>query len=118
MSKRTDEESLNDIREAIQRIVSYVRGMTYETFIADTRTQDAVIRNIEIMGEAAKNLSAQTRARYARIPWRQMAGTRDRLIHNYFGVNIDIVWQIADAELPRILSVLNKIKQERGDNGE
>ena len=90
MSKRTDQEFLSDIRQALQRITAYVAGMKYESFVADPKTQDAVVRNLEILGEAAKNLSDELRAKYPSIPWRNMAGARDRLIHHYFGTNLDI----------------------------
>src|SRR5687767_11273954 len=110
MSKRTDQEFLSDIREALQRIAAYVTGMTYESFVADSKTQDAVIRNLEILGEAAKNISNELRAKYPSVPWRSMAGARDRLIHHYFGTNLDIVWQIITVELPQVHSQLERIK--------
>jgi uncharacterized protein with HEPN domain len=110
MSKRTDQEFLSDIREALQRIAAYVTGMTYESFVADSKTQDAVIRNLEILGEATKNISNELRAKYPSIPWRSMAGARDRLIHHYFGTNLDIVWQIITVELPQVHSQLETIK--------
>ena len=106
MSRRTDTELVDDILGAAQRVMTYVSGMSYDTFVADTKTQDAVIRNIEIIGEAAKNLSQSARAKLPEVPWRQMAGSRDRLIHDYSGVNIDIVWQIAHSDLPRVLKML------------
>lgn len=102
MSDRTDTALLSDILQAIQRVLEYTAGMTYEAFVADTKTQDAVIRNLEIVGEAAKNLSRELRARYRDAPWKSMAGVRDRLVHDYFGVNLDIVWQIAAVELPQL----------------
>ncbi len=111
MSERTDRNLLSDIREAIHRISAYIVEASYETFMADIKTQDAVIRNLEIIGEASKNLSEQVRAEYSDIPWRNMAGVRDRLIHHYFGVNLDIVWQIATIELPQVLSALEKRDQ-------
>ena len=88
MSRRTDDEFLSDIREALQRIASYVTAMTFDSFEADLKTQDAVIRNLEILGEATKGLSEEFRAKYASVPWRSMAGARDRLIHHYFGTNL------------------------------
>jgi len=109
MSERADRDFLSDIPEAIRRMAAYTAGMTYEAFLADTKTQDAVIRNLEIIGEATKNLSEGLRARYPPIPWKNMAGVRDRLIHHYFGVNLDIVWQIAVAELPELASQLEKV---------
>lgn len=114
MSKRADQESLSDIREALQRIAAYVQDMTYEAFVQDTKTQDAVIRNLEIVGEAAKNLSEELRAAYPILPWKRMAGARDRLIHHYFGVNLDIVWQIVTSELPHVASALDTIEEHEG----
>jgi uncharacterized protein with HEPN domain len=109
MSERTDRDSLSDIQEAVRRITVYTTVMTYEAFMADTRTQDAVIRNLEIIGEATKNLSAELRAKYPDIPWKGMAGVRNRLIHHYFGVNLDIVWHIITTELPDVTSRIKEI---------
>lgn len=111
MSKRSDSEFLQDIREALDRSIGYIAGMTYESFISDTKTQDAVIRNLEILGEATKNLSEELRAKYPNVPWRNMAGARDRLIHHYFGTNLDIVWQIVTHELPQVASQIETIDE-------
>lgn len=102
MSKREDAVILQDINEAIERILSYTANMNYNDFGKDHKTQDAVIRNLEILGEAAKLLSDETKQKYSNIPWKDIAGTRDKLIHDYFGVNIDIVWDIAKNELPAL----------------
>jgi uncharacterized protein with HEPN domain len=99
MSSRTDRELLADILEAIRRSRMYVDGMDYSQFLADLKTQDAVIRALEVVGEAAKRLSPGVREQHASIPWKNMAGVRDKLIHDYFGVNLDIVWQIVTQEL-------------------
>ena len=117
MSERTDQEFLSDIREAIRRISAYVAGFDYESFAKDTKTQDAVIRNLEILGEAAKNLSEDFRATHADVPWKSMAGARDRLIHHYFGVNLDIVWQIISTELPKVTEQLSRIKASDKSRG-
>jgi len=109
MSKRGDVESLNDIREAIARIKQYLSGLSYEVFLKDEKTQDAVIRNLEIIGEAAKNLSGDIKKRYPFLPWKKLAGIRDRLIHQYFGVNFDIVWNVARNELLRLQTEIKKI---------
>jgi uncharacterized protein with HEPN domain len=94
--------------ESIHRITTYIAGMTYESFVTDTKTQDAVIRNLEILGEATKNLTEETRAKYPNIPWSSMTKTRDRLVHHYFGVNLDIVWQVITLELPRLVAELQR----------
>ena len=72
----------------------------------DNKTQDAVIRNMEVLGEAAKLLTDETKNNYPDIPWKDIAGTRDKLIHDYFGVNVDIVWDIAQNEMPILSSQL------------
>ena len=100
MSKRKDSVVLQDIRAAIERITSYATGLEYDDFITDFKTQDAIIRNIEILGEAVKLLSEETKAQYPKIPWKDIAGTRDKLIHDYFGVNIDVVWSIVKNDIP------------------
>jgi uncharacterized protein with HEPN domain len=109
MSNRTDKEFLYDIQEAVRRIKVYTHEMTYEEFLADTRTQDAVIRNLEIVGEATKKLPAGLRSQYPNVPWKEMAGARDRLIHGYFGVDIEVVWKISIAELPNLTLQIAKI---------
>ncbi|CAB3288023.1 conserved protein of unknown function [Methanocaldococcus lauensis] len=112
MSKRGDKEILMDILEAIQRIKNYTDGMDYETFLLDTKTQDAVIRNIEIIGEAVKLLSPQIKEKYKNIPWKNIAGMRDKLIHFYFGVNIDIVWDVAKNKILELEELINEILNE------
>lgn len=102
MSERRDRDFLQDIKEAIQRIGIYTEKLTYEEFLQDIKTQDAVIRNLEIIGEAAKNISDSLTDDYSQIPWKELAGIRDKLIHHYFGVNFDIVWNVIKAELPGI----------------
>ena len=109
MSNRGDEDLLGDMQEAIRRITTYTGEMSYHTFLNDTRTQDAVIRNLEIIGEAAKNISAELRMKHPDLPCTDMARVRDRLIHRYFGVNLDIVWQIAREELPKVAAQIESI---------
>lgn len=109
MSERTDRDFVQDIQEASRRIAEYTTGISYEAFLADTKTQDAVVRNLEIIGEATKYLSEDLRNQYSEIPWKSLAGVRDKLIHHYFGVNFDIVWQIVTVELPQVTAPLTKI---------
>ncbi|MFH1097089.1 MAG: DUF86 domain-containing protein [Candidatus Desantisbacteria bacterium] len=93
MSKRRDFEFLSDIEEATERIGIYIDKMDYEEFLQDIKTQDAIVRNLEIIGEAVKNLSSELKENYNDIDWKKIAGMRDRIIHCYFGVNWDIVWR-------------------------
>ena len=118
MFKRKDIDLIRDIKESIERIVSYTSNIEYEEFLQDYKTQDAVIRNIEIVGEAVKALSKDIKENNSDIPWKSISGTRDKLTHDYFGVNIDIVWSIVKDELPglslRILDILKDLEKGSG----
>lgn len=105
-AERRDEECLSDIREAIERIVAYVTPITYKAFLEDLKTQDAVIRNLQVIGEAAKKVSPAVKRRLGGVPWREMSGIRDKVVHDYFGINYDIVWQVATRDLPEMLDEL------------
>ena len=83
--------------------------MTREYFLEDLKTQDAVIRNIEIIGEATKNLSDEIRNKYPEIPWNHMIGMRNRLIHGYFDVNLDIVWDTIRSDLPPLVEAFERV---------
>lgn len=117
MSNRTNLEFLCDIQESIQRISSYTTDMTYDEFQMDTKTQDAVIRNLEVIGEAVKNLSMEFRDQYPNVPWKSIAGVRDRLIHHYFGIDLEIVWNIVIAELPDVALQISEIVRNESVTG-
>lgn len=117
MSERNDIDLIRDIAESVARISLYTLNMEYEEFRKDKKTQDAVIRNIEIMGEATKKLSEDMRKDNPNIPWKNIAGTRDKLIHNYFGVNIDIIWSIVQIEIPSLLPKIERIYQNVNEQG-
>ena len=91
-----------DILEAIGRIQTYIGGLSYPEFLIDLKTQDAVVRNLEIVGEAAKRLSPAVRNRSSSVPWQDIGGMRDRLIHHYFGTNWEIVWDVIQTKLPQL----------------
>ena len=114
MSKRQTSELLLDIKEAAKRISGYISGMSYPKFLDDQKTQDAVVRNIEIIGEAVKKLPETFRAQYPDMPWKEIAGTRDKLIHDYFGVNFDILWNISENEIPGIRTKIDKLLKIEG----
>ena len=90
---------LDDILEAIAKIQKYTEGLSIEQFKDDDKTYDAVIRNFAVIGEAAKHIPPNVRKKIPDVPWRQMAGMRDKLIHEYFGVDLDIVWQTIQEDL-------------------
>jgi len=90
---------LEHIRDAILRIEEYVRTGE-QAFLTDTMIQDAVIRNFEVIGEATKGLTDTIRNRHPEIPWKQIAGMRDFLIHVYFGVKLETVWKTIETDLP------------------
>ena len=108
MSKRGNIEFLKDIHEGIRRIMQYT-CVGYSDFLIDIKTQDAVIRNIEIIGEAAKNISEDFKNRYPDIPWKNLTGARDKLIHHYFGINLEVVWYIIKDDLPPLLEQIKII---------
>jgi uncharacterized protein with HEPN domain len=95
---------LQDILDAIDRIGSYVEGMTYADFLADRKTQDAVTRNIEIIGEAARCLTAQFKQEHPSVPWEEIVAMRNVVVHQYFGVLPDVVWDVIENELPALRS--------------
>jgi uncharacterized protein with HEPN domain len=98
---KNDAVYLRHILDAIQKIESYV-SVGQETFMSTSHWQDAVIRQLEIIGEATKRLSPELRSRYPQIPWKRIAGMRDVLIHDYLGVDISLVWQITQTYLPEL----------------
>ncbi|MFH0918829.1 MAG: DUF86 domain-containing protein [Fibrobacterota bacterium] len=106
MSERGVRELLEDIIEAISRIQEYLESMNYRKFAKETKTQDAVVRNLEIIGEAVKKIPSDFKAAHNEIPWKKMAGLRDVLIHDYFGVNLEVVWAVATENLPPLLDPL------------
>ncbi len=99
---RDFEVYIEDILQAIDSIQTYTEGLTYEIFVDDKKTVDAVIRNFEIVGEATKQIPLVVRQEYPKVPWREMAGMRDKLIHRYFGVQLDVVWKTVRERIPAL----------------
>lgn len=93
---------LNDILEAIERIYSYTEGMNYQLFLADNKTIDAVIRNFEIIGEAASKLSEEFKDANQQINWHRIKGMRNRMVHDYRNVNISIIWETIEMDLTEL----------------
>jgi uncharacterized protein with HEPN domain len=101
MSERDERLYLTDILESIDRILAYTTAGR-DAFFANRMVQDAVVRNLEVIGEAVKGLSEETRRTRPEIPWKKIAGTRDRVIQGYFDVSLKIVWEIVEQELPTL----------------
>jgi uncharacterized protein with HEPN domain len=103
MSKARDlTDYLNDIMTAIAEVEEFTRGMSYEMFAADKRTVNAVVRSLEVLGEATKHIPASFRKKHPDIPWSKMAGLRDVLIHNYMGVDLKSVWNVTQDRLKEL----------------
>lgn len=98
--ERTQRMFLEDMQMAMKRIAEYIEGYDYEEFRRDYKTVDAVIRNFEIIGEASKNLDEVLKGKYPDVPWNEMYYLRNRVSHEYFGVDYEIVWDVASNYLP------------------
>lgn len=104
------------IKDAIERVQLYtVDGRA--AFLSDRKTQDAVLRNLEIIGEAVKQISPEIKSQYSQTRWREISGMRDKLIHEYFGVNLDIVWEVVGQDLPDLKNTVDSILERLGPSG-
>lgn len=111
---KDDRIYLLHIRDAIVKIRRYTQGGE-EQFFDDDRTQDAVVQNLEIIGEAVKNLSDRLKSRRPDVPWRRIAGTRDKIIHQYFGVDYQTVWDIVATRLTSLEQAVSGLLSEIGE---
>ena len=100
---------LRDIFAAMVAIQEFIAGMDFETFASDDKTASAVVRKLEIIGEATKNVPEEIRREYPQVPWRQMAGMRDRLIHSYFEVDYLLVWETVKSQIPLLQPIIVQI---------
>ncbi len=99
MSKRSPRLYLEDIKSSIQNIEDYTREMTFEKFSEDKKTVDAVVRNLSIIGEAVNNLPETFKEKHSSIPWGEIIGMRNKAVHEYFGVDLEIIWKTVNEDL-------------------
>ena len=100
---------IHDILEAIQMAEEFVGAMSYEEFLADAKTKSAVVRQLEVIGEATKHIPSHIRRKYPHIPWSSMAKTRDRLAHGYWTVDYEIVWKVIKEEFPELKPKIREV---------
>ena len=105
---------LSEILEAIHLLQRYTAGLPYDAFAADVEKQDAVVRRLEIIGEAVKGLPEDLRAKYPDVPWRDIAGARDIMIHEYFRVDLELAWEMVQDDLPALAAEVSKILRDEG----
>jgi len=109
--RREIHDYITDIIDAMEKPLKFTQGMSYEDFAKDDKTLFAVVRAIEVIGEAVKRIPEDVRRRYPEIPWRGMAGMRDKVIHGYFGVDKKVVWDTVRKSIPRLKPLFEKMLQ-------
>ena len=108
MRKRDYTDYIQDMADSIIDIESFIGEMNFNDFSQDKKTLNAVVRSLEVIGEAAKKVPESLRKKYQKLPWKEMARMRDKLIHGYFGVDIEIVWKVVKDEIPSLKPVIKQ----------
>jgi len=103
---------IDDIVNSSKNILEYTKGFNFDEFVKDKKTVDAVIRNLEIIGEASKRIPEDLKEKYPRIPWHAISGMRNKVIHEYFGVDCGIIWKTVTEKIPNLVKELRRIIEE------
>lgn len=103
---------LDDILQAAGEVREYTTGLSEKQFFGDRKTIEAVVWNLQIIGEAAKNIPEEIRSRYPSVPWRDMAGLRDIIVHQYFGIKLDLIWKVIQRDLLRVEEGIRAILEQ------
>lgn len=109
MTTREYRDYLQDILEAIQDIADFTKDMSFEAFAGDKKTINAVIRSIEVIGEAAGKIPKTLRNRYPDVPWKKIVSMRNKLIHEYFGIDLEILWKVVTEDVPSLRAPIEKM---------
>lgn len=104
---------LDDIRHSCEKITAYISGMTRGAFLADEKTYDAVLRHLTIIGEAVKQIPPEIRELHPTVEWTQIGRFRDVVVHHYFGLNEDVIWEIVEIKVPQLLTALSQQKNKQ-----
>ena len=108
---------VSDVRDNLLAAWRFAQGLSFEEFLSDEKTQYAIVRAFEIVGEAAKHIPEEVRGRHPQVPWKEMAGMRDRLIHNYLRVSLHIVWEAATSDTQRYLPLIEAVLKSEEARG-
>lgn len=113
MKRRDLRDYLQDILDAVNDIERFVTDMSYEQFIKDKKTLNAVVRSIEVIGEASKRLPLSLKAKNSELPWREITGMRDKLIHAYFGMDTETIWKTVKENIPQLKQTIKKMAKDQ-----
>ena len=113
--KRVYIDYLQDMLSNAERAIQFAHGMSYEAFAKDEKTVYAIIRAIEIIGEASQKIPNEIRTKYPEIPWREVSAMRNKLVHEYFGINMEVVWQTIHDDLPMLVPALKEVLKKQSE---